>query len=280
MKEIIEFRIPESLASRYLPDDCGTRLTIVRRVELEPSDPMFELIGRVDRQMRADEGRSFITAWIPHRSYSKSELSGAELLRVAFTRVFEPAGEECGTMYDDKRACASCGAGAPQVTSLMLDGRKIPRKGDFARTIAGELVASRRVVEVFEREAMRGARFEPVRLADRRGEPSDQWYQLQVVARPVDVDAKTRVGRNPFDLANDRPDGCPRGDVLGLNLLSELHVVRTSLDDADITRTRQFFGVRRGLLRPEPEVLVSQRLWATIEEERLKGLRVEVVRLV
>ena len=57
--------------------------------------------------------------------------------------LFEPAGEECGTKYDEAFACAQCSSGAKQVTDLFLDCRRIPKKKDAAVTFAGEIVVSR-----------------------------------------------------------------------------------------------------------------------------------------
>jgi len=46
--------------------------------------------------------------------------------------------------------------------------------------------------------------------------------------------------------------GRPRGDLAGLNLLSEVFIEKDSRGSEDIFSTRQFVGVRRGLLRPRP----------------------------
>jgi len=271
MQEVIEFRVPEEHAKRFLPPDAGASAGIARSLVLNVDDPELEGIKRIDRQLRA-EGRAFYTAWIVSRHYTRRELDQADLLHVWPKRVFEPAGEECGTTYDDAKACPECGAGAPQTSPLFLDGRRIPKNVDFARTIADEIVVSRRVVEVFRE--LTGVGFETVLLSNRGGMPSEDHLQLKVVGQPVDLDSATRAGEDPFDA--DSYGRCPRGDVVGLNLLSEVTVKGETIPESDVTATRQMVGVRRGLLRPRPMLLLTPRAWRAIEEAKLKGLVVEV----
>jgi hypothetical protein len=44
--------------------------------------------------------------------------------------------------------------------------------------------------------------------------------------------------------------------------------------------TKQHVGVRRGLLRPEPMLLISPRLWESVIQQKLSGMNFEVVHLV
>ena len=202
------------------------------------------------------------------------ELAGADLFKGAPEKVFEPAGEECGTGYDESRSCPVCGGGAPQTTPLFLERRRIPRGLDFAETIAGEMVVSRSVVELFQQSDLRGASFDPVRLAGEGGEPSGDYYQLRIVGVRAELDPKTSVGDDPFDEA--RGGRCPRGDIAGLNLLSEVSIRRETYSGADLVATREFVGVRRGLLRPRPILLLSPKAWCAVEGARLLGLSTEV----
>lgn len=277
MQEIIEIRVPESLAGRFLPAEAGATSAcgIVRKLTLKMNDPLVRQIKRIDLKLRA-EGRAFYTAWVISRRYTKREVAKAELFHVWPKRVFEPAGEECGTTYNDAKACPECGAGAPQTSSLFLDGRRIPRKVDFAQTIAGEIIVSDRVIEVFRGLRLTGAEFDAVRLVNRGGMPSEHHFQLQVVGQPIELDPATRAGEDPFD--EDGYGRCPCGDVVGLNLLSEVVVKGGAVSDADVMVTRQMVGVRRGLLRPRPMLLLSPRAWRGIEDANLKGLVVEIAR--
>lgn len=297
VQETIEFRVPVENATEHLPAGLGTALGSVRRVELALDDPLVARIGSLQRQHSA-EGRAFFHGWMIHRRYSRRELDEAQLLHVWPKKTFEPAGEECGTVYDDAEACDhvfaqtpeteicghripasidSCGAGARQVTPLFLDGRRIPRNVDFARTIAGEIVVSARVVQVFQEQGLSGAEFDAIRLSNRNGDPSHDHYQWKVVGTPVELASATRAGSNPFDeYAYGR---CPRGHLLGLNLLSEVTVKAAAVPEADVLATRQMVGVRRGMLRPRPLLLLSPRGRRAIDDAKLKGLIVEVARV-
>ncbi len=278
MREIVEFRIPEEYAAQYLPPGYGVLLgETVRKMKISHNDPVFKLIGQLDKKFQARE-RAFFTYWKPHRAYSRRELDVAELFYMWPKRVFEPAAEECGTVYDDAKACPECGAGAPQISPLFLDGRKIPRQVDFACTIADEWVVSSRVVDLFREQNLCGAEFDPVRLSNQHGAASQHHYQFKVISATVEVDTATRFGESPFD--QNSYGRCSRGDVAGLNLLSEVTVTEASLPDRDVMATRQLVGVRRGLLRPRPILLFSPKTWRAIEAANMKGLEVEVARLV
>ncbi|MCK6449019.1 MAG: hypothetical protein L6Q99_21700 [Planctomycetes bacterium] len=295
MREFVEFRIREENAAEYLPAGTGESVGYgVRRVVVETSDPLFSEIGRLHRMFRA-QGEFFFSGREYRRRYGRRELVGASLLHVWPKRVFEPAGEECGTVYDESAACDhvfahtpetkicgqrvpssidTCGAGARQATPLFLDGRRIPRNVDFTRTIAGEIVVSARVVKVFQEQGLRGAEFDAIRLSNRHGEPSHDHYQWKVVGNPVELDSATRAGEDPFD--EHAYGRCPRSHLVGLNLLSEVTVKGETIPESDVTATRQMVGVRRGLLRPRPMLLLSPRAWRAIEKVKLKGLVVEV----
>jgi hypothetical protein len=339
MLEAIEFRVPESHAEKHLPDDAGKRLGMVRKLELRPDDPLFAQIGRTDREFRS-RGRAFFTAWIAHRKYSARELAEAQVVKVSAKQIFEPAGEQCGTEYDESTACPECGAGAAQVSELRLDLRKVPRRTDFAETIAGERILSQRFAECLIDAGLQGftlqrvshkARYEddPVDLrrvptgreilrnAELAGAPHPTWsfwvwvnraenramleramtehttqervksrhrgvsvpvsYQLLVSSPAVEISPLTRAGADPFD--DDNSGRCPRGHVVGLNLLSEVTVTRASLSDVDVMETKQMVGVRRGFLRPRPILLLSSRAWGAIEAAKIKGVGVEVARV-
>jgi len=276
MQEIYEFRLPQDEADQYLPNHSGARLrTGVCKLRLGPEDPLFAEVERVHREFRA-RGEVFFYFWNCFRKYSRSELSDAKLLKVEFRSAFEPTGEECGTHYDESTACPECGAGATQTSELFLDGRRIPPMRDCARSIAGELVVSHRFVSFFRDGNFSGAEFEPVRLANRGGEPSDKWFQILIKSSPVDLHDNTRVGDNPFAEGAEAKYRCSRGDLVGLRLLSEVSIQKQTYFGDDIVRTRQFVGRRGGVLRPEPIVLISNRLWSAFEQAKLKRWNFEV----
>jgi hypothetical protein len=281
MREKIEFRVSEDFATQYLPPDCGKRLTpyFVRKIDLDGDDPLLLEISRLDKMLIGRGRGGIFTSWNVRRYYSHRELESAELLYVVPKRVFEPAGEECGTVYDEAQACPECGAGAVQTTPLFLKGGRIPRNVNFARTIAEEIIVTSRVVDLFRENGLRGAEFEPIRLSNRRGDASQEHFQLNVVGPRIELDlARTRTGGDLFDESGE--GRCSQGHVAGLALLSEVAVQRQSVPNADIVATKQMVGIRGGVIRPRPILLLSPKAWRAIESAKLGGLTVEVAHLV
>jgi hypothetical protein len=218
-----------------------------------------------------------VASWRITRYYDRQELESAVLLVPTHIRVMSQYGEEYGTQYDDSRACPICGAGAVQSTPLFLNGRKLPKRGDVAMTFVPEFVVSRKFVTLVQKGEFTGARFEPVRLAGKQCRCSEDWFQPIPTAPPVRVHSNTRTGEKPFDTTCY--SRCPRGDTLGLNLLSEVWVDKATYEGHDIVWTEQYFGHREGVLRPYRLMLVSQRLWRAMDAAHLRGFRIEVVHM-
>jgi len=347
MREIYEFRIPEKYADRLFDRDEGIRLgDTVRKILLSGDDPRLPQVGKLDKAICAqakEPPRYFFAGWNVRYRYAKEELNAALALQLSITRTFEPAGEECGTVYDESTACPDCGAGATQTSALRLDLRKAPKNKDIAQTIASEIIVSQRLAELLTDNDLKGFELRQVRhkaryaddpfdlhevasgreilqkaeaagaphptgrfwvwlnraenrvLSERaqkeyvelkrqarqlKGKPAPIWYQL-VATTPVEIVSPTRVGINPFDDDEKGECRCPRGDTIGLNLLSELSVSRKDFKEcaADIARTRQYIGTRRGLLRPNPLLVISPKLWRILVENEVKGFSIEVAHL-
>lgn len=283
MRETFEFRIPEDKASQYLPDDVGVVLGSIgpktRKLEVSPQDWLYQEIGRLEREFRARDDE-FHFGWGIRRKYRKSELDGAQFFHGIVRHIFEPAGEECGTTYDESTACPQCGGGAQRSAKLILDARSLAKQNKLAIgiTIAGEIVVSDQFVSFFQAGNFRGAEFQPVYRRARPHESIRGWHDLVPTADPIDIVEPTRAANAPFaELGGEYR--CPRGDTIGLNLLSELWISKDGYEKSacDLAFTAQRVGVHRGVLRPEPRLLLSPRLWMAFEGSGLKGLRFEVV---
>src|ERR1700733_12730164 len=121
VREIAEFRVAEELASMLFADDEGKRLgTSFRKVEIDIKDPRFEQVGRLQRELNEKTGKPFFHGWDIVRHPSRQEFEQAGLFLLKITAVFEPAGEQCGTAYDETFACPKCGTGARQVGPLSI----------------------------------------------------------------------------------------------------------------------------------------------------------------
>ena len=280
MKELAEFRVDEDFVSKLFADNEGKCLGSVRKIELTTDDPRFKRIGELQREIIAKTDRLFFYGWNIRRQYSKAELAEASCFDLRSFSVFEPAGEECGTEYDASSGCPHCGAGAKQVGSLILNVKHIPKGRDIAQTIAGEIVVSRRLVELFKRQGITGVAMDPLRMSVASSAESKDWFQLNVQSTDAEIVAPTRVGIDPFDDDIEGECRCPQGDLIGLNLLSEVTIRAVTRGEADFVSSRQFIGVRRGLLRPERVIFVSPRVKALMESEKVKGCKFEVTQLV
>jgi hypothetical protein len=170
MVETLELRVNEERFGEPFRANEGKMLgKWVRRVILSTDDVRMPKIAEL--QSYWNRHNSFLFAgWIYHRKYNHQELELAECLKLDITAVFEPAGEECGTVYDESRACPhpfphgrTCGAGAKQISDLFLDLRKVPKAKDIASTIADEWIVSQRLAELLVDAKITGFELRPVR---------------------------------------------------------------------------------------------------------------------
>jgi hypothetical protein len=281
MRETLELRVVEEEAHRVFRPDEGVVLPggDTRKVLLPLDDERVPQIGALQRELRRKKGRPLFFGWDIYRRYSEKEIQSAELFLLWPQATFEPEGEAHGTRYDESKACRQCGAGACQVSDLVLDLRRVPRGADIARTIADEVITSTRLVEAMRERGITGAEFRPVRQSGKKGAISQAWQQLVVVSPPVDIVEPTITGNNPFDLDEHNQLRCPRGHIAGLNRISELHVARKGYDGSDWACTRQLFGMREGVLRPHPSILISPKLRALLVELKVRRLTLEVAHL-
>ncbi|OFW61107.1 MAG: hypothetical protein A2133_00590 [Actinobacteria bacterium RBG_16_64_13] len=277
MLEIVELRVIEKNAWRVFGSDEGISLGSIRKVQIPGSDPRMATIAQLQRELVEGGEQPLFSGWNIHRHYSAKELAEAELLTMWISAVFEPAGEETKTVYDETDACPLCGVGRRQVGDLSLDTRRIPKRADLAQTIANEVVFSPRLVALLTKEATTGVEFRSVR--HRGKEVSEDWLQPVITSPSLDVVEPTQYGTNLFDHDPEGRFRCPLGHTLGLNLISELFLDRSTWAGEDFCATRQLVGVKRGLLRPRASLLISQRLYQLLKREKARGFKVEVAHL-
>jgi hypothetical protein len=304
MKEMAEFRLFEEQAVRYLSPQVGVCVDgMVRKVVLPISSPVVKQMIDLHHTLLRQGDRLYIFSDI-RRRYSKQEILDAAAVMVVVNRVFEPTGEQCGTISSDENACPYCGAGRQQVADLILDARSLSslRNTAIAKTLGGEIVVAKPFRDLFEANRLDGAEFQVIR--DHRDPQREipNWYQLRVTSSQLNIVSPTRVGETPFDdevlretAANDAlhrssnlgtwsdDDGeyrCPVGHTIGLNLFSEVTATLEDQSPWDVSLTRQWIGVRRGVLRPQPLVVISNKCLRLIQNSGLKGMTFEVVHLV
>lgn len=271
MKETLELRVNYDYAHLLFKANEGKDLgTSVKIIELSPNDSRYNQIPIIAEQIKIKYDRSFFFGWNIKRKYDKKELDTAKLLHLKVRNVFEPSGEECGTIYDESEACGVCGANRKQINALILKKGSIPKK-DISLTIGGEMVVSRNFKNSVERYGLKGFLFTPIKFGK---EIITDYYQLVSIIE-LELSHSVVIGVNPFDLSiscGSEIYRCPEGHTLGLNLLSEPSVYNTkSIIDFDFFVSKQKIGVKRGLLRPESLYFCSQNFRKMVLEERLKG---------
>jgi hypothetical protein len=75
----------------------------VRRIVLPTNGPRLAEVPKLQRQLRRNG--SFFSDWTYYRKYSIHELASADCFTFELSAVFEPVGEDCGTVYDESAAC-------------------------------------------------------------------------------------------------------------------------------------------------------------------------------
>lgn len=292
MKETIEFRINYDFAYLLFEGDEGKNIgTSVKVVEVSKDDPRYHQIPIVAKQVKEKYNQGFYYAWKLKRQYSNKELKEAELFHLEIKTVFEPTGEDCGTIYDESVACKICGANRKQISPLILRKGTIPKK-DIAKTIGGEVVVSERFVNAVRQWNLRGLEFNSIHF--RKG--ISNYYQLTTNIE-IELTSKTVTGDNPYEASTGSAGGkhyisgyeiilekevyvCPKGDLIGLNLLSEPYVLdNKSIKEFDFIKSKQMIGVKRGLLRPEPIYFCSPTFREMVLQEKLSGFEFEIAHI-
>lgn len=293
MKEVLELRVNYDYAHLLFKADEGKNLgTSVKVVELSKEDPRYNQVPIIAQEIRKKYDRGFFFGWQIKRRYSKKELDAATLLHLKIKAVFEPTGEECGTLYDEASACEICGANRKQASPLNLKKGTIPKK-DIARTIGGEVVVSKKFVNTVRQRNIKGLVLSPVRF----GKGVSDYYQLTANTE-IGLSHNTIVGVDPFDFSESSEGSefviaeghhvkfekeiykCPKGDTIGLNLLSEPYVFNSqSIGEYDFFASKERIGVKRGLLRPDSIYFCSQSFRQMVEDEKLSGFEFEITNI-
>jgi len=254
-------------------------------VQVPTDSALHADIRRAYQQLQAETGEDLHFWWFYKRRYSPGEIGAAEVLNLKLmgSTNFEPAGEECGTTYDESTSCPHCGVGRTQTSDLTLDLRKVPSGKDIVKTIADEWLISDRLVRCCVELGLKGFELRPIHHFQKARKLLPIWHQLVIppAEERVQILSLSRFGNGPFDDDLAGEYRCPLGHVLGLRALSELYLKRATWErlGRDIVFTREMRGYKAGLLRPEPFILISPRFYRLLKKENVKALRFEVAYL-
>lgn len=197
------------------------------------------------------------------------------------TAFFEPAGVDCGTIYDNSSVCPQCGVGNQLIGDLILDLSKVPKNKDFAQTIArDEWIVSEKLMKLMQENDIKGVTFNKVTSKNKLRKSVLNWYQLKINSPSIETTFPTRYGINPVDDDRQGLYRCPLGHIEGLNLLSELSIKKDTYNNLyDIAITRQHVGHHVGVLNPAPLIVISPRLRELLISHNIKGFKTEVAYL-
>ena len=256
MKEIYDLRIRNEYVDRVLEPGDGKKRATVTILKVDSKDPKLKTIEKLYRELLKNEGKFLFSGWVIERSYEKKELEQAQVFFLTINSIFEPPGELLGTKYNDSMACPKCGAGAPQISALYLSEKRIPTGKDISRTIAGEIIVSRKLKELFIRHQITGIRIGPVCYSKKSSAESADWFQLFLTDTRAKISPQSQVKISLFREDLKHEYRCSQGDTVGLNLISELFIDKASPLECDFVGTSQFLGARQGVLRPERKILI------------------------
>ena len=293
MKETIEFRIYKEHYHLLSKPNNAFFNGAVFVIKVDKGSTTFEEIKDLSKLIYKDSKDYFFSFSNIKRDYSKKEFESAKLFHMKIKTTFEPAGEEFGTLYNESTACEICGANRKQIGPLKLKKGTIPKK-DLARTIAGEIVVSERFKSGFEQRNLKGLEFFSVEFAKSKSD----YFQINAI-NELDLTINTVAGGDIFDIGADGSDAheftlssghkikfekevykCPKGHLIGLNLLSEAYVFNSPLlSENDFFKSKQKIGVKRGLLQPEPIYFCTQAFKKMVDEEKLSGFEFEVAHI-
>ena len=292
MKETLALRINYDYANMLFKANEGRNLgTSVKVVELSMKDPRYNQVPIIAEEVKKKYNKGFFFSWQIKRKYTREELDKATFLRLKIKAVFEPTGEECGTLYDETTACEICGANRKQLSSLKLRKSTIPKK-DIAKTIGGEIVVSEKFVRAVNQRNLKGLVLSPISF-----EKGTSNYHQLMANNEVELSLHTIAGVDPWDFSEGSEGGvydvsgyqikfekeiykCPKGHTIGLNILSETYVLDSqSMREYDFFASKQKVGVKRGLLRPKPIFFCSAVFRKMVEEENLRGFEFEIANI-
>jgi hypothetical protein len=280
MKEIFELRIFANQFRRVFDDSDGKSLsggTFI--IKIDRNDPRIELIKSIEKSYHFSGSGAFYSSYKVIRRYNDREINSAELFTMIVKSIFEPSGEDYGTKYSRESECEKCGSGARQVNALFVNERSIPKNKDVVQTIANEILVSRRFIDIYTKNNLTGAVFQGINQNSNGNIDYACWRQMIIENASGEIVPPTKAEISAFVDDEKGEYRCPDGHLLGLNRTTEVTLSRESRGSADIFYSKQYFGQRRGVLRPHREIFVSPKMRSLILEHQLKGVEFEVAYL-
>lgn len=267
----------------------------ITHIEIDTLSKLYNNLKAIYDDVRNQYNFHLFAGWQYHRVYTRSEIYSARLFQINIRKWFnDSCGKEHGTVYDHSYACPICHSGERQVSPLHLPKGRYMLHRDVIITLGYEVVVSKRFVDMCKANNLKGLTFGPVYFGKTL---SQDYFQLMEEGTTLEVSPETKFGINPCDYSGSCPipsnlnngiwkDGieiykCPKGDNLGLNILSEAYVKDCSaISDCDFFISRQTYGVYRGLAVPHHLLFCSPRMRQLIIDNNIKGFDFEIAHVM
>ena len=269
----------------------------ISHIEIDTLSELYNNLKAIYDDVRNQYNSHLFAGWQYHRAYTRSEIISAQLFQINIRKWFgDSCGKDHGTMYDHSYACPICHSGERQVSPLQLPKGRYMLHRDVIITLGYEVVVSKRFVDMCKANNLKGLTFGPVYFGKTL---SQDYFQLMVEGTTLEISPETKFGVDSWNYSEKEPtlqfnnellsfwkDGieiykCPKGDNLGLNLLSEAYVKNSSaISDCDFFISRQTYGVYRGLVVPRHLLFCSPRMRQLIIDNNVKGFDFEIAHVM
>ena len=302
MKETLKVSLLSEYAQLLLEHSCDYRklksgTDSIINIEIDTDSDVFSRIGSIDKMLFEKYKSGLFTSWTFCRNYTHQELNSARLFQINIRKWFnDSCGKEHGTVYDHSYACPICHSGERQVSPLHLPKGRYMLHRDVIITLGYEVVVSKRFADMCKASNLKGLTFGPVYFGKTL---SQEYFQLMEEGTTLEVSPETKFGVDPWNYSEKGPtlqfnnellslwkDGieiykCPKGDNLGLNILSEAYVKDSSvISEYDFFISRQTYGVYRGLAVPHHLLFCSPIMRQLIIDNNIKGFDFEIAHVV
>ena len=200
--------------------------------------------------------------------YTKAELENAKYLNIRLDSYCSSFPKEYGTIYSYDCKCKCCGSGKEQVSELIIDKTKMGKK-DISKTYDHDVIVSQKLHDIFLENNITGASFREVRHRSKKMKDEPVLYQLLATSNLPPMNNKSVFYKEKF---------CECCQKSGLFLQTLPHYTEEALKEAkDINYTYEYFG---GGWAGSPYIIVSQKVYRLIRDNKIKNIVFDIVEIV
>lgn len=270
-------------APRHLLDRSSNKWTAV--IKIPRDHPEFDNVLNWAKEHK----KIIITSMVfVEKIFSESELNSAEILYLSW--IDDAPGEmyanEYGTKYEVIKKCKQFEI-YKQISPLFCNTSKLSKKKDIQRLFSSEIIISKRLKEIFEREKITGVQIRPVyrplriknigdaeEILNDKTKQSEDWFHLEVVADANHIVVPpTKYGLRYIDFDKSwRNFYLPECNLISdIDYRSYLYLKRKHWPKTDIARTKEMIMAKY----PYPLVIINQRTYQILKKNKVKDFKAE-----